>query len=107
MAQDIDRSQVLGPTRDLAVRCLVIASRGAGALEFRRLWTNPAHRGLGVASALLEAAHSHAARVGASSLRLSVWDWRTVAIGLYERLGYTDVDPWDDRDRLRCLERAL
>ncbi len=107
LARDLDRSQDLDRAQDLAVGCLVITSRGAGVLELRRLWTDPAHRGLGVASALLEAAHAHAARVGASSLRLSVWDWRTDAIGLYERLGYTGVDPWDDRDRLCCLERAL
>jgi putative acetyltransferase len=38
---------------------------------------------------------------------LSVWKWREDAIALYERLGFTVRESWDERDQLLCLERAV
>ncbi|MGC5413030.1 GNAT family N-acetyltransferase, partial [Streptomyces sp. DT225] len=69
------------------------------------LWTDPAARGRGVASALLGAALEEARRAGARTVRLSVWRWRTGAVALYERLGFTAVPSWDDRTDLVCMER--
>jgi putative acetyltransferase len=90
-----------------AVGCLVVTAPTEGQLEIKRLWTDPAFRGQGVASGLLGAAIAHAAESGAGALRLSVWSWRTGAIALYERFGFTVTESWDDRDQLVCLERVL
>ncbi|MFJ9242680.1 GNAT family N-acetyltransferase [Streptomyces sp. NPDC101776] len=90
-----------------AVGCLVVTAPVDGRSEIKRLWTDPAFRGRGIASDLLGAALAQAAESGASAVRLSVWTWRTGAIALYERLGFTITESWDDRDQLVCMERAL
>lgn len=90
-----------------AVGCLVVTAPADGRTEIKRLWTEPAFRGRGVASDLLGAALADAAESGAGTVRLSVWKWRTGAIALYERFGFTVTESWDERDQLVCMERAL
>lgn len=96
-----------GADTDALVGCLVVTAPVDGRCEIKRLWTTPSARGRGIASALVNAALAHAAADGVRTVRLSVWQWRTDAIGLYERLGFTVVAPWDERDRLVCMERAV
>ncbi|QFZ19640.1 GNAT family N-acetyltransferase [Saccharothrix syringae] len=90
-----------------AIGCLVVTAPVDGASEVKRLWTDPGHRGRGVASALVTAALDHLARAGVREARLSVWKWRTGAIALYERLGFTVTESWDERPDLVCLRRGL
>jgi putative acetyltransferase len=91
-----------------AAGCVVVTAPGGdGRSEVKRLWTDPAHRGRGVATRLLDAALAGAAAGGARTACLSVWSWRTGAIALYERLGFTVVTSWDARPDLVCLERPL
>lgn len=92
---------------DAAVGCLVVTSVAPGQSEIKRLWTDPELRGRGVASALLGAAFAHAAENGVDTVRLSVWEWRTGAIALYERLGFAVTRSWDERDQLVCMQRAV
>ncbi|WP_329175662.1 GNAT family N-acetyltransferase [Streptomyces sp. NBC_01477] len=91
---------------DAAVGCLVLTSPAMGQSEIKRLWTDPDFRGQGIASALLGAALAHAAENGVDTIRLSVWEWRTGAIALYERLGFTVTQSWDERDQLVCMQRV-
>ncbi len=90
-----------------AVGCLVVTAPKDGSSEIKRLWTDPAFRGRGVASALIDAALAHAAATGVTTLRLSVWAWREGAIALYERLGFAAADSWEEREQLLCMERAV
>lgn len=92
---------------DTAVGCLVVTAPVSGRSEVKRLWTDPAFRGNGIASSLVSAALAHSAENGVSTVRLSVWQWRTGAIALYERLGFTVAESWDERDQLVCMERAV
>lgn len=92
---------------DTAVGCLVLTAPVDGRSEVKRLWTDPAFRSRGVASGLVGAALAHSAESGVSTVRLSVWKWRTGAIALYERLGFTVVASWEERDQLVCMERAV
>ncbi|MGW2095490.1 GNAT family N-acetyltransferase [Promicromonospora sukumoe] len=92
---------------DAAVGCLVLTAPADGRTELKRLWTVPELRGRGVASQLVGAALDHAADAGARTVALSVWEWRTGALALYERLGFAVVDTWDERDGLVCMERAV
>ncbi|MGW7051130.1 GNAT family N-acetyltransferase [Streptomyces sp. NPDC054887] len=92
---------------DGTVGCLVVTTPAKDWIEVKRLWTAPAARGRGVASALLGAAVRHAAENGVATVRLSVWQWRTRAIALYERLGFVVTTQWDDRDQLVCMERVV
>jgi putative acetyltransferase len=90
-----------------AVGCLVLAEPMDGRTEVKRLWTDPLFRGRGVATALISSALVEAADQGVRIVRLSVWNWRTAAIALYARLGFTVVRSWDEREQLVCMERAL
>ncbi len=103
-AGDVVLVALLGNT---AVGCLVLNSPASEPSEIKRLWTDPEFRGRGIASALLSAALAHAAENGVGTVRLSVWEWRTGAIALYERLGFTVTASWDERDQLVCMQRAV
>lgn len=92
---------------DVAAGCVILTSPTSEQPEIKRLFTDPAFRGRGVASALLDAALAHAAHCGAEAIRLSVWEWRTGAIALYERLGFTVTESWDRRDQLVCMRRIV
>jgi ribosomal protein S18 acetylase RimI-like enzyme len=92
---------------DAPVGCVVVTAPTRGRSEIKRLWTDPAFRGRGAATALLDAALAHAADLGADTVRLSVWQWRTGAIALYGRLGFHVTESWDERERLVCMERAM
>jgi ribosomal protein S18 acetylase RimI-like enzyme len=98
---------LLALSGDTAVGCLVVTASVEGRSEVRRLWTDPAFRGRGIASRLVSAALAHAAESGAGAVRLSVWKWRAGAIALYERLGFAVTESWDERDQLVCMERAV
>ncbi|WP_329416247.1 GNAT family N-acetyltransferase [Streptomyces sp. NBC_00704] len=91
----------------VAVGCLVLTAPADGRSEIKRVWTDPEHRGRGIASALLRAALAAAAADGTSAVRLSVWAWRTEAVSLYERLGFTVTESWDERERLVCMQRVI
>lgn len=69
--------------------------------ELKRFWTAPGARGLGVGSALLDAAIASCP----GDARLSVWEWRAPALRLYESRGFVRVDSWEDRAGLVCMVR--
>jgi ribosomal protein S18 acetylase RimI-like enzyme len=85
------------------VGLVVVAPRDRTA-EIKRLWADPAMRGAGIGSALLDAALASGAT--ADAVRLTVWDWRQNAIRLYEARGFERVPSWDARDRLVCFQRG-
>jgi putative acetyltransferase len=102
-----DDAVLVASVGDTVVGCLVVTAPVGGRCEIKRLWTDPAFRGRGIASGLVGAALAHAADGGAGTVRLSVWQWRAGAIALYERLGFTVTESWDERDRLVCMERTV
>lgn len=102
-----EHAVLLAVSRNTAVGCLVATTPAGGRFELKRLWTAPAFRGLGVASTLVDAALAHAAQQGADVVRLSVWNWRTGAIALYRRLGFTITESWKERPQLVCMQRAV
>jgi len=77
--------------------------RGTG--EVTRLWVEPDRRGRGLGQLAIHDAVRRAGDVGVDTVRLSVWEWRTGAIGLYRRAGFVDCPSWDPRPGLVCLER--
>lgn len=98
---------LLASSGNTAVGCLVVTAPVDGCCEVKRLWVDPAFRGRGLAAGLVRAALAQAAESGVGAVRLSVWKWRTDAIALYERLGFTVTESWDERDQLVCMERAV
>lgn len=108
-----------GATADVWVAELAGAVVGDAIVTYRsgfhgaRLYslvTGPAHRGRGVARALLDAAEAAAMERGCVSLRLEVRVDNDAAVKLYERRGYvvvgvTDDFYEDDSDALRMRKR--
>ncbi|WP_217238227.1 N-acetyltransferase [Streptomyces sp. AC555_RSS877] len=92
---------------ETAVGCLVVTAPVGGRSEIKRLWTDPDFRGRGIASGLVSAALAHSAETGVSAVRLSVWKWRSGAIALYGRLGFTVAESWEKREQLLCMERSV
>jgi GNAT superfamily N-acetyltransferase len=60
----------------------------------KRLWVRPTHRGHGIARALMNHAHHHAARHGIDRLVLDVVPARASMIDFCRRLGYTETEPY-------------
>lgn len=84
---------------------VVVAQPGGDVFEIKRLWVDPAARGRRVGSLLIDAAIALAGYPVPTRLRLTVWDWRHDAVGLYRRRGFVSVPSWEERPRLLCLER--
>lgn len=62
-----------------------------GTVELKRLYVDPAHRGTGVAGALLGAAHDAARARGHRTVLLQTGDRQPDAVRVYERAGYHRV----------------
>ncbi|MEV7801828.1 GNAT family N-acetyltransferase [Microbispora sp. NPDC088329] len=92
---------------DATIGCVVLTAPAEERAKIKRLWVNPDERGRGVAAGLVRAALTRAHAAGLRSVRLSVWRWRTTAIALYERIGFTVTESWDTRDDLVCMEYAF
>jgi GNAT superfamily N-acetyltransferase len=81
-----------------------------GAVELERMYVDPAHRGTGVARALLAAAHAAARRLGHRRVLLQTGDRQPGAVRLYERAGYHRVPifaPYEPITFSLCMELVL
>ncbi|WP_062205431.1 GNAT family N-acetyltransferase [Demequina salsinemoris] len=82
----------------------------AGAMELKRLYVHPEHRGRGHSRALMGAAESVARRAGATRIVLESGDQQPEAINLYERVGYDRIanyGEWKDDPGTLCYSRVL
>jgi GNAT superfamily N-acetyltransferase len=64
--------------------------------EIKRMYLRPSFRGRGLARALLGALEQEAVRLGASVARLDTGPKQLLAMGLYERCGYSRIGNWND-----------
>jgi len=69
-----------------------IASKGC--CEMKRLYLSPDARGLGLGRALTETVIAAARRLGYAEMRLDTLPTMEAAIGLYQRLGFSSIDPY-------------
>ncbi len=79
---------------------MVVAGGGVrrlapGLAEVKRMYVTPAHRGRGLAGALLGALEDQAADLGCSAVRLDT-GLQPRALTLYRRAGYRAIDPYND-----------
>lgn len=100
-------AEVIVAERDGSAIGMAVLHRSGSDLEIKRLWVAPAGRRSGAGSTLLTDAADRARAVGATGLRLSVWDWRADALALYARQGFVEAPSWESRDRLVCLRLVL
>jgi GNAT superfamily N-acetyltransferase len=79
-----------------------------GAVECKRLYVRPGHRGLGLAEALLDAMEGHAAAEGRRWIYLDSKDDLKAAIRLYMNRGYTACERYNDNPQATIfLRKAL
>ena len=98
---------ILAQLEDTDVGMAVVTAPARHRSEIKRLWTEPEARRQGVGRALVESCVERAAQRGAHAVELTVWQWRTGAIAVYERAGFAQVESWDPRPGLVCLRRTL
>lgn len=79
---------------------VVVGASDSGGSEIKRFWTTPTARGRGVGGALI----GEALRGVDRPVRLSVWEWRTPAIQLYQKFEFVSAMPWDNREGLLFFE---
>jgi DNA-binding MarR family transcriptional regulator/GNAT superfamily N-acetyltransferase len=79
-----------------AVGCVALRLRPGPEAEVKRMWVDPAARGMGVARRLLEATEAAARAAGAPALRLDTNRALVEAIALYRSTGFDEVAPFND-----------
>jgi putative acetyltransferase len=84
--------------------------QAGGFAELKRFYVDPAHRGQGVADALIETLVEHARSQGATTVRLETGDKQHAAMRFYARHGFVVVPrfgPYVDCATSVCMQRAL
>lgn len=94
---DDERQRFVLATRDgITVGCGTLRPLGDGIAEIKRMWVDPAARGLGLGRRLLAHLEALAARDGRHTVRMDTNASLTEAITLYERAGYRRVARYND-----------
>lgn len=80
------------------------------AAEIKRMWSDPAHRGKGLAAAILTAILDGARADGYTEIRLETGEYLTAAVSLYRRFGFEVCAPWGAYvgvESSYCMSRPL
>jgi ribosomal protein S18 acetylase RimI-like enzyme len=77
------------------VGCGAVKLHGKSPAELKRMWVDPAARGLGLGRRLLQELEQHARESGARVVRLETNRELTEAIRLYRSSGYREVPPFN------------
>jgi ribosomal protein S18 acetylase RimI-like enzyme len=75
--------------------------------HLEELYVAPERRGQGIGRALLEAAMTTARETGAARMDIGTSEDDTAALGLYESLGFTNLERLPDGPRMLFYERDL
>jgi ribosomal protein S18 acetylase RimI-like enzyme len=75
------------------------------AVECKRLYVRPAHRGLGLADRLMDALEAHCAAAGARWIYLDSKDDLQAALHLYRKRGYQDCGRYNDNPQATVFMR--
>ena len=94
----------------IAVGCGAVRMIDADVGELKRMFVVPAHRGQGVATAVLRFLETEAETIGATRLVLETGVHSPEALGLYGRAGYEEIPkfgPYVDSELSVCMCKQL
>jgi DNA-binding MarR family transcriptional regulator len=80
----------------LPVGCVGLKGSGGPVAEIKRLWIDPAARGLGLAKRLMHDIENAARDLGIRTLRLDTNSALPEALTLYRRSGWVEIDRFND-----------
>ncbi|MDO6584223.1 bifunctional helix-turn-helix transcriptional regulator/GNAT family N-acetyltransferase [Salipiger sp. 1_MG-2023] len=80
----------------MPIGCVGLKGTDKGYAEVKRLWTAPSARGMGLARRLMDQLEIRARVLGIDRLRLDSNSALTEAIAMYRRLGWTEIDRFND-----------
>lgn len=87
---------LLARVHGAAVGCVALRLRPGPEAEVKRMWVDPAARGMGVARRLLAATEAAARAAGAPALRLDTNRTLVEAIALYRSSGFVEIPAFND-----------
>ena len=93
-----------------AIGSIALTPLEGGAAELDVMYVAPAHRGVGVAQALLAALLAHARAAGVAVARLRAGEPQPEALRFYTAAGFEPIEPfgkWVGDDSARCFELHL
>lgn len=93
-----------------AAGCGCFKSVGDGAVELKRMFVAPAHRGAGVGAAVLRELEAWAGELGHAAIILETGPRNVEAVRLYETRGYTRIPnygPYADIPSSICMRKPL
>lgn len=82
--------------REETVGCGALAFQDGGYAEVKRVWAAPSVRGLGLGRRIMAGLEDRARSAGVRTVRLDTNGNLTEAIGLYRKLGYREVERYND-----------
>ena len=98
---------LLAWAHDAPMACVCVKSVTPTTGEVKRLWVNPAARGMGLARKMMTAIEDCARANGKSHLRLDTNNALPEAIQLYRSSGWSDITPFSDFPATNWLGKAL
>ena len=109
-SEDITVFLVARDSKGAAVACGALRQLDAASAEIKRMYVLPAHRGSGVATAVLRSLEAEAAGLGLGELKLETGTAQPDAMRFYEREGYRLIDnfgPYAGEPLSVCYARPL
>lgn len=88
---DLLRHVVIAELDGRAVGCGAIKEFESGVMEVKRMYTDPAARGKGVATAVLDELEKWAAELGCTACILETGWRQPEAVALYRKCGYDEI----------------
>ncbi|MEQ8361878.1 MAG: GNAT family N-acetyltransferase [Cyclobacteriaceae bacterium] len=107
---DLLTQVVLAYENNVPIGCGAIKPFGKDAMEVKRMYVSPAHRGKGMAAAILTTLEAWASELGATRCVLETGKKQLEAMALYRKSGYKVIPNYDQYAGLAnsvCFEKQV